>query len=93
LIYELTDSGLRLIEDDDDKGAVILPGKPVAHAAVRPLPQLPQVPAQLPTTGGVYYGNNWGIFGLAGALVATAIALGVDDDDCSCPCPVTPCQR
>ena len=91
-IFELTDSGLRLVEEDDDKGAVVLPGKPIAHAAVRPLPQLPQLPPQVPTTGAVYSGNNWGVLGLAGALVATAIALGVDDD-CDCPCPVTPCQR
>ena len=91
-IYELTDSGLKLIEedDDDDKAAIVLSGKPVANAAVRPLPQLPQLPPQATASVTMSSGNNWGILGLAGALVATAIALGVDDD---CPCPVTPCQR
>lgn len=33
-------------------------------------------------------GRNWGFLGMAGALVATAIALGVDDG----PCCVSPCQ-
>ena len=88
-IFELTDSGLRLVKEDDDKAGVIIPSKPVAVA--RPVAALPQLPAQAATNGVVYSGNNWGIFGLAGALVATAIALGVDDNDC--PCAVTPCQR
>lgn len=92
-IFELTDSELRLVEEDDDKAALVIPGNPVANAALRPVPQLPaQLPPQVPTTGAaVYSGNNWGILGLTGALVATAIALGVDDDDC--PCAVTPVQR
>ncbi len=92
-IFELTDSELRLVKEDDDKAALVIPGKPVANAALRPVPQLPaQLPPQVPTTGAaVYSGNNWGILGLTGALVATAIALGVDDDDC--PCAVTPVQR
>ena len=90
LVYELTDAGLKLVEeDDDDKAAIVLSGKPVANAAVRPLPQLPTQAANC--NCGAYSSNNcWGIFGLAGALVATAIALGVDDDE---PRPVTPCQR
>lgn len=86
-VFELTDSGLKLVEEDDDRAAVVIPRAPVANTALRPVPQ---IPTQLPTTGAVYAGNNWGVLGLAGALVATAIALGVDDD---CPCPVTPCQR
>jgi hypothetical protein len=90
-VFVLTDDGLKLVEEDDDKAAVVLPGKPVANVAVHNVVNLPQIPTQLPTTGAVYAGNNWGVLGLAGALVATAIALGVDDNDC--PCPVTPCQR
>lgn len=88
-IYELTDSGLKLIEedDDDDKAAVVLSGKPVCLCQH---PQLPQLPPQATASVTMNSGNNWGILGLAGALVATAIALGVDDDE---PRPVTPCQR
>lgn len=89
-IFELTDSGLKLLKEDEDKAAVVIPSKPVAPIA-RPVAALPQLPAQAATNGVVYSGNNWGFLGLAGALVATAIALGVDDNDC--PCPVTPCQR
>lgn len=89
-IFELTDSGLRLVEEDDDKTAVVIPSRPVAASAVRPVANLPQLPPQAAPAGVAYSTNNWGILGLAGALVATAIALGVDDD---CPCAVTPCQR
>ena len=95
LVYELTDSGLKLVKEDDDKAGVIV-ARPVANGVgrltpvARPVPALPQLPAQVPTTGAFFAGNNWGFLGLTGALVATAIALGVDDD---CPCPVTPCQR
>ncbi|MBQ8287019.1 MAG: hypothetical protein IJZ10_12080 [Thermoguttaceae bacterium] len=90
--YEITDAGLVLIEeDDDDKAALVIPNKPVMGATAKPIAALPQVPAQVPTTAVTSGGNNWGILGLAGALVATAIALGVDDDEC--PCPVSPCQR
>ncbi|MBR2003899.1 MAG: hypothetical protein IJ991_06930, partial [Thermoguttaceae bacterium] len=76
--YEITPTELRLIEEDDDKAAVVIPNKPVVNAAVRPMPCccMPQAPV---ATMGAY--NNWGILGLTGALVATAIALGVDDDD------------
>ena len=78
--YEITPTELRLIEEDDDKAAVVIPNKPVVNAAVRPMPSMPQLPPQTPVaTAGSY--NNWGILGLTGALVATAIALGVDDDD------------
>lgn len=76
--YEITPTELRLIEEDDDKAAVVIPNEPVVNAAVRPMPCccMPQAPV---ATAGSY--NNWGILGLTGALVATAIALGVDDDD------------
>ena len=78
--YEITPTELRLIEEDDDKAAVVIPNKPVVNAAVRPMPSMPQLPPQAPVaTAGSY--NNWGILGLTGALVATAIALGVDDDE------------
>ena len=87
-VYELTDSGLKLVEEDDDaKAAVVLSGKPVCLCQH---PQLPQLPPQATASVTMNSGNNWGILGLAGALVATAIALGVDDDE---PRPVTPCQR
>lgn len=79
--FEITDAGLKLIKEDDDKAALVIPNKPVASAAVRPIPNLPQLPPQAPTGAVMYSGNNWGIWGLAGALVATAIALGVDDDN------------
>ncbi len=80
-VFELTDSGLRLVKEDDDKGALVIPNKPAVNAAIRPVPNMPQLPPQAPNGAVVYSGNNWGIWGLAGALVATAIALGVDDDD------------
>lgn len=83
--YEITPTELRLIEEDDDKAAVVIPNEPVVNAAVRPMPccGMPQACCCMPqapvATAG--YCNNWGILGLTGALVATAIALGVDDDD------------
>lgn len=90
-VFVLTDDGLKLVDEDDDKGAVVLSGKPMTNVSVHQVVNLPaQVPTQIPTGAVAYSGNNWGILGLAGALVATAIALGVDDD---CACPVTPCQR
>ena len=89
VVFELTDAGLkRIVEDDDDKAGVIIPSKPVSVA--RPIPTYPQIPQQAAGVA-VSSGRNWGFLGLAGALVATAIALGVDDD--GCPCPVTPVQR
>ncbi len=89
-VFELTDAGLK-----KERGSVVIPSQPVANASLRPVANLPQVPTQtpiqVPTGATMYSGNNWGFLGLAGALVATAIALGVDDD--KCPCAVTPCQR
>lgn len=89
-IYEITDAGLVLIEeDDDDKAAVIVNGPAT-------IPNIPAMPAQpvpcLPPQGipTMTAGGNWGVLALIGALVATAVALGVDDD---CPCCVTPVQR
>ncbi|MBQ2791079.1 MAG: hypothetical protein IJE97_15695, partial [Thermoguttaceae bacterium] len=87
-VFELTDAGLKLVEDDDDDAAVVIPNKPVANAVARPIATYPQLPQQAGYA--VSSGRNWGFLGLAGALVATAVALGVDDD---CPCPVTPVQR
>jgi hypothetical protein len=84
--YEITETELRLIEDDDDdEAALVIASRPVANAPIRPLPTHPQVPSV-----GTQSYNNWGILGLTGALVATAIALGVDDD---CPKPVSGVQR
>lgn len=90
-VFVLEDDGLKLVDEDDDKGAVVLSGKPMTNVSVHQVVNIPaQVPTQIPTGAVAYSGNNWGILGLAGALVATAIALGVDDDE---PRPVTPCQR
>jgi len=87
-VYEITDAGLVLIEeDDDDKGAVVWNGPSKIANLPRPtsVPQLPQ-----PGVPTMTYGNNWGVLALVGALVATAVALGVDDDT---PCACTPVQR
>jgi hypothetical protein len=93
-IYEITDAGLVLIEeDDDDKAGVILGDAapsvvPQPVALAQPMPCVPALPPQgIPT---MTAGGNWGVLALVGALVATAVALGVDDD---CPCCVTPVQR
>jgi len=91
-VYEITDAGLILIEEDDDKSAVAWK-EPMKIANLPRSTNVSQLP-QFPQQGGVptmTSGNNWGILALVGALVATAVALGVDDDG---PAPgVTPVQR
>lgn len=87
-IYEITDVGLILIEDDDDKAGVLWDGP----SKISNLPRTTtcaQLPQQCVPT--MTAGNNWGVLALVGALVATAISLGVDDD--RPPHFVTPVQR
>jgi hypothetical protein len=81
LKYEITETELRLIkDDDDDKAALVISNKPLVKTPVRPLPACCCQCVPQASVAGMNSCNNWGILGLTGALVATAIALGVDDD-------------
>lgn len=81
LSFEITPNGLR--PANAPNVAPVRPTIPRQRIAPRPNPyttNMPQLPPQASVSVGRNY-NTWGVLGLAGALVATAIALGVDDDD------------
>lgn len=81
LSFEITPNGLQPVNPNAPTVRPTIPRQP---RVVRPNPyttNMPQLPPQAPNGAVMYSGNNWGIWGLAGALVATAVALGVDDDN------------
>lgn len=78
LSFEITPNGLQPVNPNVPTVRPTIPRR--IPSRPNPATNLPQLPPQAPVaTAGSY--NNWGILGLTGALVATAIALGVDDDD------------
>lgn len=80
LSFEITSNGLR--PANAPNVAAARPTIPRQPRVARPNPytNAPQLPPQAPASVGRNY-NTWGVWGLAGALVATAVALGVDDDE------------
>lgn len=88
--FEITQNGLQPVDADGVSAveSATVPRRPSLLCTNRESSPFQQ-PVVPPTGQGSNCGT-WGVLGLAGALVATAIALGVDDDDE--PCWVSPGQ-
>lgn len=80
--FEITQNGLQLVDANGAPAAVERTTVPRNPSLLRTNQESSpfQQPA-VPQPGSSANGGTWGVLGLAGALVATAVALGVDDDD------------
>lgn len=80
--FEITQNGLQLVDANGAPAAVERTTVPRNPSLLRTNQESSpfQQPA-VPQPGSCANGGTWGVLGLAGALVATAVALGVDDDD------------
>ncbi len=80
--FEITQNGLQLVDANGAPAAVERTTVPRNPSLLRTNQE--SSPFQQPAVPQPCYSANsgtWGVLGLAGALVATAVALGVDDDD------------
>lgn len=80
--FEITQNGLQLVDANGAPAAVERTTVPRNPSLLRTNQESSpfQQPA-VPQPSCSANSGTWGVLGLAGALVATAVALGVDDDD------------
>lgn len=80
--FEITQNGLQLVDANGAPAAVERTTVPRNPSLLRTNQESSpfQQPA-VPQPSSSANCGTWGVLGLAGALVATAVALGVDDDD------------
>lgn len=80
--FEITQNGLQLVDANGAPAAVERTTVPRNPSLLRTNQESSpfQQPA-VPQPSSSANSGTWGVLGLAGALVATAVALGVDDDD------------
>lgn len=81
--FEITQNGLQLVDANGASAAMertTVPRNPSLLRTNQESSPFQQPAVPQPSSNSANCGT-WGVLGLAGALVATAVALGVDDDD------------